>query len=131
MYAVSKSTICSPADSLFETKDILITEKFETLGATMGHLLRAMSVESRGSQEIKGVKHGKTERKTALALSRTKASVKADTYDGSQHFPDYITHFEHCEMINDWSETEKGLRLVACLRKYALQVLTDLQAQPS
>jgi hypothetical protein len=65
-----------------------------------------------------------------VAITRNKGTVKADIYDGSQPFLDYMTHFEHCAMINEWSDTEKGLRLAACLRREALQVLTDLQVQP-
>lgn len=139
-HAVSKSAISSPVDNLLETIDTLITEKFEKLGTSMDHLLRERSVgscseikdgrETSASQETKGVETGKTECRAALTRTRTKATVKADTYDGSQPFLDYMTHFEHCAMINDWSETEKGLRLAACLRKDALQVLTDLQVQP-
>ncbi|KAK3601240.1 hypothetical protein CHS0354_040418 [Potamilus streckersoni] len=86
--------------------------------------------DTSGSRETKRVETGKTERKAALALIRNKASVKADTYDGSQNFPGYMTHFEHCAMLNDWSENEKGMCLAACLRNDALQVFTDLQVQP-
>ena len=127
-YSVSRRASSSPTDSLLQTIDTLITDKLDKLSTTMGHLLTKCSNGSHG--EIKEVRETPDLQLTKRVENRNKATVKADIFDGSQPFLDYMTHFEHCAMINEWSETEKGLRLAAYLRRDALQVLTDLQVQP-
>jgi len=131
---VSKIASNSPTHSLLETIDTLITEKFDKLSTTVGQMLTKCEIkEGRETPELQFTKRAeivKSELCSPAALNRNMGTVKADIYDGSQPFLDYMTHFEHCAMINEWSETEKGLRLAACLRRDALQVLTDLQVQP-
>ena len=46
-YPVSKIASSSPTHSLLETIDTLITEKFDKLSTTMGHVLVAQYVEIR------------------------------------------------------------------------------------
>ena len=43
-------------------------------------------------------------------------SVKSATYDGSGMWNDYLSHFESVCLINQWTETEKGLYLASSLR---------------
>lgn len=54
---------------------------------------------------------------------RSRNFVKPATYDGSGLWNDYLSHFESVCLLNDWTETEKGLYLAASLRGLAQGVL--------
>jgi hypothetical protein len=49
--------------------------------------------------------------------------VKPATYDGSSMCNDYLSHFESVSLLNEWTETEKGLYLAASLRGLAQGVV--------
>ena len=50
-----------------------------------------------------------------------------DKYDGEKvEWPDYLVHFETIAKGNGWSDGEKGLQLVTCLRGKAQRVLSEI-----
>ncbi|VDH90009.1 Hypothetical predicted protein, partial [Mytilus galloprovincialis] len=52
--------------------------------------------------------------------------VKPCKYDGSTSWIDYLSHFEICALVNNWSENQKGLYLAVSLMGQAQAVLGDL-----
>ncbi|CAC5411257.1 unnamed protein product [Mytilus coruscus] len=49
-----------------------------------------------------------------------------DTYDGKHaEWPDYICHFEHVALWNQWSEYEMASQLAMCLRGIAQRALSE------
>ena len=57
------------------------------------------------------------------STSKPRNFVKPATYDGSSMWNDYLSHFESVGLLNEWTETEKGLYLAASLRGLAQGVL--------
>ena len=52
---------------------------------------------------------------------------ESDKYDGEKvEWPDYLVHFETIAKWNGWSDGEKGLQLVTCLRGRAQRVLSEI-----
>ena len=52
---------------------------------------------------------------------------KPDKYDGEKvEWPDHLAHFETIAKWNGWSDGEKGLQLVTCLRGKAQRVLSEI-----
>ena len=50
-----------------------------------------------------------------------------DRFDGEKvEWPDYLAHFETIAKWNGWSDGEKGLQLVTCLRGKAQRVLSEI-----
>lgn len=65
-----------------------------------------------------------TQEQVIRTLDRSNlGTVKPATYDGSGLWNDYLSHFESVCLLNEWSETEKGLYLAASLRGLAQGVL--------
>ena len=56
-------------------------------------------------------------------VARSKICMKPATYDGTGLWNDYLSHFESVSMLNNWTETEKGLYLAASLRGQAQGIL--------
>ncbi|CAG2228360.1 unnamed protein product [Mytilus edulis] len=55
--------------------------------------------------------------------------VKPCKYDGSTSWMDYLSHFEMCALVNNWSENQKGLYLAVSLMGQAQAVLGDLPSE--
>lgn len=55
--------------------------------------------------------------------AKSRNFVKPATYDGSGMWNDYLSHFESVCLLNEWTETEKGLYLASSLRGLAQGVL--------
>ncbi|VDI65703.1 Hypothetical predicted protein [Mytilus galloprovincialis] len=55
--------------------------------------------------------------------------VKPCKYDGSTSWTDYLSHFEMCALVNNWSENRKGLYLAVSLMGQAQAVLGDLPSE--
>lgn len=51
---------------------------------------------------------------------------KPSKYDGSGSWLDYLSHFEMCALVNEWSEEQKGLYLAVSLTGQAQAILGDL-----
>ena len=54
------------------------------------------------------------------------AFVQPDRFDGSVGWQDYITHFELCAEINEWSDVQKATHLAVSLQGPALELLCDM-----
>ncbi|CAG2195984.1 unnamed protein product [Mytilus edulis] len=52
--------------------------------------------------------------------------IKPSKYDGTTPWIDYLSHFEMCALVNEWSEHQKGLYLAVSLIEQAQAVLGDL-----
>ena len=52
--------------------------------------------------------------------------VQPDKFDGSVGWQDYITHFEICAEINEWSDVQKATHLAVSLQGPALELLCDM-----
>ena len=57
---------------------------------------------------------------------KKKIDIKPATFDGTNSWKDYKSHFDACAKINNWSIEEKGLFLAVSLRGQAQGVLGDL-----
>ncbi|CAG2224639.1 unnamed protein product [Mytilus edulis] len=55
--------------------------------------------------------------------------IKPCQYDGSTSWTDYLSHFEMCALVNNWSENRKGLYLAVSLMGQAQAVLGDLPSE--
>ncbi|CAG2226254.1 unnamed protein product [Mytilus edulis] len=55
--------------------------------------------------------------------------IKPCKYDGSTSWMDYLSHFEMCALVNNWSEYQKGLYLAVSLMGQAQAVLGDLPSE--
>ncbi|CAG2213802.1 unnamed protein product [Mytilus edulis] len=55
--------------------------------------------------------------------------IKPCQYDGSTSWTDYLSHFEMCALVNNWSENQKGLYLAVSLMGQAQAVLGDLPSE--
>ncbi|CAC5379682.1 unnamed protein product [Mytilus coruscus] len=55
--------------------------------------------------------------------------IKPCKYDGSTPWMDYLSHFEMCALVNNWSENQKGLYLAVSLMGQAQAVLGDLPSE--
>ncbi|CAC5372801.1 unnamed protein product [Mytilus coruscus] len=60
---------------------------------------------------------------------REKDKIKPCKYDGSTPWMDYLSHFEMCALVNNWSENQKGLYLVVSLMGQPQVVLGDLPSE--
>ena len=52
--------------------------------------------------------------------------VQPDRLDGSVCWQDYITHFEICAEINEWSDVQRATHLAVSLQGPALELLCDM-----
>ena len=52
--------------------------------------------------------------------------MQPDRFDGSVGWQDYITHFELCAEINEWSDVQKATHLAVSLQGPALELLCDM-----
>ena len=52
--------------------------------------------------------------------------VQPDRFDESVGWQDYITHFELCAEINEWSDVKKATHLAVSLQGPALELLSDM-----
>ena len=59
---------------------------------------------------------GDTPAAQGVRLSKAGLPVKPDTYDGTNDWDEYLTHFELCSELGRWQENEKTLALAASLR---------------
>lgn len=59
---------------------------------------------------------------------RQKPRMVPDKFDGSEDWRAYLTHFEHCAAINEWSERDQADWLAASLKGDARMVLTNMGA---
>ncbi|KAL2749227.1 hypothetical protein V1477_002167 [Vespula maculifrons] len=50
-------------------------------------------------------------------------SAKSDNYNGTEHFREFLAHFEFVTKTNCWNEPAKMIILVSCLRRKARSVL--------
>ncbi|VDI65315.1 Hypothetical predicted protein [Mytilus galloprovincialis] len=55
--------------------------------------------------------------------------IKPCQYNGSTSWTDYLSHFEMCALVNNWSENQKGLYLAVSLMGQAQAVLGDLPSE--
>ncbi|CAG2228362.1 unnamed protein product [Mytilus edulis] len=55
--------------------------------------------------------------------------IKPCHYNGSTSWTDYLSHFEMCALVNNWSENRKGLYLAVSLMGQAQAVLGDLPSE--
>ena len=55
--------------------------------------------------------------------------VQPDRFDGSVGWQDYITHFELCAEINEWSDVQKATHLAVSLQGPALELLSDMPCE--
>ncbi|CAG2228369.1 unnamed protein product [Mytilus edulis] len=55
--------------------------------------------------------------------------IKPCQYNGSTSWTDYLSHFEMCALVNNWSENRKGLYLAVSLMGQAQAVLGDLPSE--
>ncbi|XP_071153837.1 uncharacterized protein [Mytilus edulis] len=55
--------------------------------------------------------------------------IKPCHYNGSTSWTDYLSHFEMCALVNNWSENQKGLYLAVSLMGQAQAVLGDLPSE--
>ncbi|XP_062599620.1 uncharacterized protein LOC134261188 [Saccostrea cucullata] len=58
--------------------------------------------------------------------AKTGHIIKPATYDGTNSWLDYKSHFEACAVVNGWTDDKKGLYLAVSLRGQAQSVLGDL-----
>lgn len=59
----------------------------------------------------------------------SRCNIKPATFDGSNSWLDYKSHFDACATINNWSEKEKGLYLAVSLRGTAQGVLGNVSKE--
>lgn len=55
-------------------------------------------------------------------------TIKPDTFDGTDDWDQYISHFENCAELGQWTERERALTLAACLKGQARVFYASLQA---
>ena len=65
-------------------------------------------------------------RRSPQRQPKKKIDIKPATFDGTNSWKDYKSHFDACAKINNWSIEEKGLFLAVSLRAQAQGVLGDL-----
>ena len=55
-------------------------------------------------------------------------AIKPDTFNGDEDWDQYISHFENCADLGNWSERERALTLAACLKGQARTFYSSLPA---